>query len=90
MRILLWPISFLYSIVLTIRHKLYDWRILKSLRFEYPTIGVGNLNLGGTGKTPTVEYLINILRPHYRVATLSRGYGRKTTGFKRADVTCTY
>ena len=90
MRILLLPIAFVYHIVLSIRHKLYDWRILKSLRFEYPTIGVGNLNLGGTGKTPTVEYLINILRPHYRVATLSRGYGRKTTGFKRADVTCTY
>ena len=90
MRILLWPISFLYSIVLTIRHKLYDWRILKSLGFEYPIIGVGNLNLGGTGKTPTVEYLINILRPHYRVATLSRGYGRKTKGFQRADSQSTY
>ncbi len=90
MRILLLPISFLYSIVLTIRHKLYDWRILKSLGFEYPTIGVGNLNFGGTGKTPTVEYLINILRPHYRVATLSRGYGRKTKGFQRADNQSTY
>ena len=90
MRILLLPISLLYHIVLIIRHKLYDWRILKSLRFEYPTIGVGNLNLGGTGKTPTVEYLINILRPHYRVATLSRGYGRKTKGFQRADHQSTY
>ena len=90
MRILLLPISFLYSIVLTIRHKLYDWHILKSLGFEYPTIGVGNLNFGGTGKTPTVEYLINILRPHYRVATLSRGYGRKTKGFQRADNQSTY
>ena len=90
MRILLFPISLLYHIVLIIRHKLYDWRILKSLRFEYPTIGVGNLNLGGTGKTPTVEYLINILRPHYRVATLSRGYGRKTKGFQRADHQSTY
>ena len=90
MRILLLPISLLYHIVLIIRHRLYDWRILKSLRFEYPTIGVGNLNLGGTGKTPTVEYLINILRPHYRVATLSRGYGRKTKGFQRADHQSTY
>ena len=85
MRILLLPIAFLYHIVLSIRHKLYDWRVLKSWRFEYPVIGVGNLNLGGTGKTPTVEYLINILRPHYCVATLSRGYGRKTKGFQRAD-----
>ena len=90
MRILLLPISLLYHIVLIIRHKLYDWRILKSLRFEYPTIGVGNLNLGGTGKTPTVEYLINILHPHYRVATLSRGYGRKTKGFQRANHQSTY
>ena len=85
MRILLLPIALLYHIVLSIRHKLYDWRILKSLGFEYPIIGVGNLNLGGTGKTPTVEYLIDILRPHYCVATLSRGYGRKTKGFQRAD-----
>ena len=90
MRILLLPIAFLYHIVLSIRHKLYDWHILKSLRFEYPTIGVGNLNLGGTGKTPTVEYLINMLRDKYLVATLSRGYGRKTTGFRRADSNCTY
>lgn len=85
MRILLLPIAFLYHIVLSIRHKLYDWHFLKSLRFAYPVIGVGNLNLGGTGKTPTVEYLIHLLREHYRVATLSRGYGRKTKGFQRAD-----
>ena len=90
MRILLLPIAILHHIVLRIRHKLYDWRILKSWHFEYPIIGVGNLNLGGTGKTPTVEYLINILRPHYHVATLSRGYGRKTTGFQRADNQSTY
>ncbi len=90
MRILLLPIALLYHIVLSIRHKLYDWRILKSWRFDYPIIGVGNLNLGGTGKTPTVEYLINILRPHYHVATLSRGYGRKTKGFQRADNQSTY
>ena len=90
MRILLLPISFLYHIVLSIRHKLYDWRILKSLRFEYPVIGVGNLNLGGTGKTPTVEYLIRLLKDNYHVATLSRGYGRKTKGFRLADRQSTY
>ena len=90
MRILLFPISFLYHIVLSIRHKLYDWHILKSLRFEYPIIGVGNLNLGGTGKTPTVEYLINMLRENYRVATLSRGYRRKTKGFQLADSQSTH
>ena len=90
MRILLLPISLLYHIVLRIRHKLYDWRILKSLQFEYPIIGVGNLNLGGTGKTPTVEYLIQLLMDHYQVATLSRGYGRKTKGFQVADSQSTY
>ena len=90
MRILLLPISFFYHIVLSIRHKLYDWRILKSLRFEYPVIGVGNLNLGGTGKTPMVEYLINILHENYHLATLSRGYGRKTKGFQCADNQSTY
>ena len=84
------PISLLYHIVLKIRHKLYDWRILKRLRFEKPVICVGNLSLGGTGKTPTVEYLINILRDDYRVATLSRGYGRKTKGFQMADNQSTY
>ena len=90
MRILLLPISFLYAIVLKIRHKLYDWRILKSTRFNLPVICVGNLNLGGTGKTPTVEYLIQLLKNDYRVATLSQGYGRKTKGFHRADSQSTY
>lgn len=90
MRFLLFPISFLYSIVLSIRHKLYDWSVLKSARFDYPIIGIGNLNLGGSGKTPTVEYLINMLHEHYHIATLSRGYGRKTKGFRRADSQSTY
>ena len=90
MRILLWPISLLYHIVLAIRHKLYDWHILKTTRFEKPVICVGNLNLGGTGKTPHTEYLIRLLKNDYRLATLSRGYGRKTKGFKQAERTSTY
>lgn len=84
------PISLLYHIALKIRHKLYDWRILKKTRFEKPVICVGNLCLGGSGKTPTVEYLINILRDKYKVATLSRGYGRKTKGLQLADNQSTY
>ncbi len=90
MRFLLLPISFLYHIVLTIRHKLYDWHILKTTRFEEPVICVGNLNLGGTGKTPHTEYLIRLLKDEYRVATLSRGYGRKTKGFKQAESASTF
>ena len=90
MRILLLPISLLYHIVLTIRHKLYDWHILKTTRFENPMICVGNLSLGGTGKTPHTEYLVNLLKDNYRVAALSRGYGRKTKGFKLAETTSTY
>ncbi len=90
MRILLLPISFLYHIVLAIRHKLYDWHILKTTQFEKPVICVGNLNLGGTGKTPHTEYLIRLLKNDYRVATLSRGYGRKTKGFKMAETASTF
>ena len=90
MRILPLPIAFFEHIALKIRHKLYDWHILKSTRFEMPVICVGNLNLGGSGKTPTVEYLIELLSERYRVATLSRGYGRKTKGFHRADAQSTY
>ena len=90
MRILLLPIALLYHIVLSIRHKLYDWHILKSKRFEKPVICVGNLNLGGTGKTPHTEYLIRLLKNDYRVATLSRGYGRRTKGFKLAETSSTY
>ena len=85
MKKLLLPISLLYSLVLFLRHKLYDWRLLKSKSFGTPNICVGNLNLGGTGKTPHIEYLIRLLSDDYKVAVLSRGYGRKTKGFLIAD-----
>ena len=90
MRILLLPIALIHHIILTIRHKLYDWHILKSWRFDEPLICVGNLNLGGTGKSPHTEYLARLLKNEFSVAILSRGYGRKTKGFKRVDATCTY
>lgn len=88
MKILLSPIAFLYHIILSIRHKLYDWRILKSKRFDMPVICVGNLALGGTGKTPHIAYLIDLLSEQYRVCVVSRGYGRKTKGFQLANNGC--
>lgn len=88
MKILLLPISFLYSIVLIIRHKLYDWHLLRTKRFEHPVICIGNLSLGGTGKTPHTEYLIRLLRDTYSVCVVSRGYGRKTRGFQLATTSC--
>ena len=88
MRILLLPISLFYHLVLFIRHKLYDWHVLKSTRFDFPVICVGNLSLGGTGKTPHTEYLTKLLSSEYRLAILSRGYGRKSKGFRLADENC--
>lgn len=85
-KILLLPIAYLYGILTFLRNCLYDWRILKEKRFDIHTIGVGNLAVGGAGKTPFVEYLIRLLsKEEIRIATLSRGYKRKTRGFILAD-----
>ena len=87
---LLAPISWLYAIVLNIRHWLYDFGILKSKSFSVPTICIGNLALGGTGKTPHTEYLIRFLKDKANIAVLSRGYGRKSKGFVLADENMSY
>ena len=87
-KILLLPLAFLYGIITFLRNCLYDWRILKEKRFDVHTIGVGNLAVGGAGKTPLVEYLIRLLtKEEAAIATLSRGYKRKTNGFVLADET---
>ena len=78
------PISWLYALGVWVRNVLYDERILPSAMVEIPTIAIGNLAVGGTGKTPMTEYLIRLLSDEYKVAVLSRGYGRKTHGFRLA------
>ncbi|WP_102407069.1 tetraacyldisaccharide 4'-kinase [Parabacteroides bouchesdurhonensis] len=75
------PIAFLYGIGVWFRNRLFDWGLLQSEQFPVPVICVGNLSAGGTGKTPHTEYIIRLLSPLYKVAVLSRGYKRKTTGF---------
>ena len=85
LRILAYPISLLYGFITFLRNKCYDLGIFSSKEFNIPVICVGNLTTGGTGKTPHIEYLIRLLKPKYSVATLSRGYGRLTSGFVVAD-----
>jgi tetraacyldisaccharide 4'-kinase len=84
-RYILFPFSVVYGSVIGLRNKLFDKNILRSASFNFPIVCIGNLALGGTGKTPMTEYLIRLLDQQYEVATLSRGYKRKTKGFAIAD-----
>jgi tetraacyldisaccharide 4'-kinase len=88
-KFLLAPFALLYGIVVYIRNFLFDVGVLKSATFTIPTICVGNLTVGGTGKTPHIEYLAKLLEKDFRVATLSRGYKRKTKGFYIANANST-
>lgn len=85
LRIILFPLSFIYGLITLVRNKLFDWNILPSKSFDLPVISVGNITVGGTGKSPHVEYLIRLLQKKYIVATLSRGYKRKSKGFLIAN-----
>jgi tetraacyldisaccharide 4'-kinase len=85
LKILLLPFSLLYGIGVILRDLFYKFGLLKSVEFNVPVISVGNISIGGTGKTPHIEYLISGLREHLKVATLSRGYGRKTKGYLAID-----
>ena len=76
-----YPFSLLYGIITSVRNFLYNKHIIKSTQFKTPTIVVGNLSVGGTGKTPQIEYLIRLLQNDYKIAVLSRGYKRKSIGF---------
>ena len=79
------PLSWLYGCIIGFRNFLFDVGVLKSRAFDIPVISVGNITVGGTGKTPHVEYLIRLLKDRYNVAVLSRGYKRRTKGYIVAD-----
>ncbi len=85
LRKILFPFAILYGIITSIRNFLFDKGVLKSTSFDIPIIAVGNLSVGGTGKTPQIEYLIRLLSDKYKIATLSRGYKRQSEGFVLAD-----
>jgi tetraacyldisaccharide 4'-kinase len=89
-RYLLVPFTPLYGLIVGIRNRLYDYNILESTEFNLPIISVGNITVGGTGKTPHVEYLISLLDGNFNVATLSRGYKRKTRNFLMATPDSTF
>ena len=81
LRWLLIPFSLLYGLVVIIRNWFYDAGFFKSDSFDKPVISIGNLDVGGAGKSPMTEYLVRLLKDDYKLATLSRGYGRKTRGY---------
>lgn len=83
------PLSWLYGGAVKVRNFFFDVGLLKSRAFHVPVIAVGNITVGGTGKTPHVEYLIRLLREKFSVAVLSRGYKRKTSGYLLADANTT-
>ena len=85
-RPLLLPFTLLYGLVVAVRNLLFDKGILPSMSFHLPVISIGNITVGGTGKTPHVEYLIRLLKEDYKIAVLSRGYKRKTKDFMLASV----
>jgi tetraacyldisaccharide 4'-kinase len=89
LRYILFPFSIIYGLIVAFRNFLFDKKVIKSSKFDVKTIQVGNLSAGGTGKTPHVEYLIRLLNKDYKIATLSRGYGRKKTGYQKANETST-
>ncbi len=82
LKILLWPFSVVYGIVVHVRNWLFDRGIIPSKKFDVPVVSVGNITVGGTGKTPFTEYLVNLLKDQNQIAILSRGYKRQTSGYR--------
>lgn len=88
-QVLLFPFSLIYDLITRIRNFFFDNGVFKSVRFTVPIISVGNIRVGGTGKTPHIEFLIEAFKNNYTIAVLSRGYGRKTKGVLMADKNAT-
>ena len=86
MRVILFIISAIYGTIILIRNLLFDYGILKSTTYNIPIICVGNLSMGGTGKTPHIMYIAKFLSNRYKVGILSRGYGRKSSGFSYVEL----
>lgn len=89
-KILAAPLAWIYGGIIDFRHRLFDWGVLKSREFDIPIICVGNITVGGTGKTPHTERLIELLDGDFKAAVLSRGYKRKTKGFVLATVNSSF
>ncbi|MFI3319466.1 MAG: tetraacyldisaccharide 4'-kinase [Rikenellaceae bacterium] len=83
-------LSWIYGFAIHLRHKFFDWGIIKSFEFDIPIICIGNITVGGTGKTPMTEMIVNFMSKHYNVAVLSRGYGRRTKGYIEVDAASHY
>jgi tetraacyldisaccharide 4'-kinase len=84
-RLLLLPVSLVYGGVVWLRNQLFNQKYFQSVKYNLPIICIGNLSVGGTGKSPMVEYMIRLLKDDYKIATLSRGYKRKTKGYALAS-----
>ncbi|MFI3314719.1 MAG: tetraacyldisaccharide 4'-kinase [Rikenellaceae bacterium] len=75
------PLSWIYALITALRNKMFDWNILKSKEYDIPVVCIGNISVGGTGKTPHTEMLIRLLATRYNIGVISRGYKRKSSGY---------
>ena len=89
LRYILLPFSLLYGVIMACRNVFFNLGIFKSETYKTPVLSIGNITVGGTGKTPHSEYIISLLKDHYKIAILSRGYGRKTKGFRYVETNST-
>ena len=89
-KFLLAPFAWLYTLAIVIRHKMFDWKLLPSVEYDIPIICIGNITVGGTGKTPMAEALIRHLSTEYNVGVLSRGYKRRTRGYYEVEVNSSF